>query len=270
MNYQHNFHAGSACDVIKHTTLLAALNELLHKESAFCYLDTHAGSGEYDLTDIPANKTAEYKTGVIKLKNQSLQHPILQAYEKLTLNFKHYPGSPKIAQSILRTQDEMQLIEKHIDVYQTLKNNFRDDDRAHVHHADGYLASKGLMPPKSKRGLVFIDPPYEDPNEFHHLLHYLTEAYKRWATGIYMIWYPIKARHTVDIFLKKIKNLGLPKTLIAEFCFWPDDVPLRLNGSGMVIVNAPWKLESELNAIYTELLPLLRQHPAAEFNLYHG
>lgn len=267
MNYQHEYHAGSACDVIKHVTLLAALNTLLNKDSAFCYLDTHAGLGEYDLTNVTANKTAEYQSGIARLTHQQFSHPILKKYLQLTADKKRYPGSPLIAESVLREHDEMHLIEKEADVYQTLKDHFYYDKRAHTHHADGYTALNGLIPPKAKRGVVLIDPPYEDKNEFDNIFQCLKHAYKKWPTGIYMMWYPIKARQSIDLFLKQLQRLDLPKMLIAEFCFWPDDVPLRLNGSGMMIINAPWKLNEELNILYAELLPFLQQHPKARFEI---
>lgn len=315
MNYRHAFHAGCAADVFKHVVLLALLEALQKKDTPFCYIDTHAGSSLYDLTDTAAQKTGEYLDGICKILDQPLQSPLLKAYVALVkacnsshsdwgdnfnesvinenrinpkenirkispskaldrepiINPKHlrfYPGSPYIARSCLRNNDRMIVMDFHPDVYQQLKQAFAYDKQVHVHHHDGYLALKAFLPPKERRGLVLIDPPYEDAQEFTRLREYLAQALQRWSTGIYAIWYPIKNRTQITAWHKLLSKMNLPSTLVTELCPWPDDVATRLNGSGMIIVNPPWQLDSLLTASLPELLSYLQCHARASTNTW--
>ena len=271
MNYLHDYHAGSAADVFKHLVLLALIDPLKKKDTAFCYIDTHAGGGIYDLAGESAQKTGEYLDGIAKLIDKSIKNNLLNHYLTLVRNYnvginnelRFYPGSPSIVRTELRPQDRMVIMDYNLAVYDQLKTIFGKDKQAQVHHYDGYLGLKAFLPPKEKRGLVLIDPPFEDIYEFKLLSQHIATALQRWSTGIYAIWYPIKNRQQITAFHKDLVKLNIPKILITEFCPWPDDVPARLNGSGIIIINPPWQIENVLSGALNELLKFLKQHQDA-------
>lgn len=267
MNYLHDYHAGSAADVFKHIVLLALLKKLQGKEKPFCYIDTHSGAGKYNLLSGQAAQTKEFESGILQLQNKNLQHPLLQEYWLLAQNFSCYPGSPTIGKHCLRTLDQMILIDTADGAYERLKQQFRHDKQVHIHQQDGYIALKALLPPYIKRGLVLIDPPYENPFEFSLAASALELAVKRWSTGCYAIWYPIKNREVVIRFHQRLNATRLSQLLVVEFCPWPDDVPSRLNGSGFVIYNPPWQIEETLQPLLNELMLYLKQHPSANIRI---
>jgi len=259
MNYQHIYHAGSSADVFKHLTIIALLNCLKQKEKPFCYIDSHAGNGEYDLL---RSQNQEWQDGIGQLQKYSAKNNLLKQYIEYAQDLHHFPGSPRIAQKLLRPQDEMILIEKSDQSYQDLKYLFHHQKQAHLHHNDAYISLSALLPPKIKRGLVFIDPPYEEKNEFDKLIPLLQDAIKKFSTGIYALWYPIKSRLFIQRFYHDLKKqFNHCEILITEFCPWPDDVAIRLNGSGMIIINPPWELEKTLSPLLKELINILKQHP---------
>lgn len=270
MNYLHDYHAGGVADVFKHIVLLALINALKKKESPFCYIDTHAGGGIYDLTSASAQKTGEYQTGIAKIINQSLNNALLNQYVALVKKCNstlikeenkliYYPGSPFIARRELRNQDRMIIMDYKKEVYDQLKTIFAHDKQIQIHHYDGYLGLKAFLPPKEKRGVVLIDPPFEDINEFKTLTQHLTVALQKWTNGIFVIWYPIKNRKQIEQFHQQIKKLSVANILVTEFCPWPDDVATRLNGSGMIIINPPWQIDLILGDALIELLRFLKQ-----------
>lgn len=274
MNYLHDYHAGSAADVFKHLVILALINSLKKKDTAFCYIDTHAGGGIYDLAGESAQKTGEYLDGIAKLIDKPITNHLLNHYlslvgncnaslNKINHELRFYPGSPSIVRAELRAQDRMVVMDYNPAVYDQLKAIFGKDKQTQVHHYDGYLGLKAFLPPKEKRGLVLIDPPYEDIQEFKLLPQHIATAMHRWSTGIYAIWYPIKNRQQINAFHQDLIKLSIPKILITEFCPWPDDVPTRLNGSGMIIINPPWQIENVLSEALNELLKFLQQHDGA-------
>jgi len=269
MNYRHAFHAGNFADVFKHTILVGLLQALKEKPAPFCYVDTHAGAGRYDLRGSEALKTQEAHAGVARLLGAKTQSPLLRAYLDLlaALNLPGhsgeaiaiYPGSPLIASHFLRQSDRAVLCELQPDEAAALKALFAGDTRIGVHQRDGYAALAPLLPPKERRGLVLIDPPFEAQDaEFRAIEAALQVARARWPTGIYALWYPIKLREQTRPFHRWFVQNDVRKTLIAELLVHPDDSPLRLNGCGMVIVNPPWQFERQL----AELLPILQQHLA--------
>ena len=272
MNYLHDYHAGGSADVFKHVVLLALIDSLKKKDAAFCYLDTHAGGGIYDLSSDPSQKTGEYLDGIAKLINKSVKNQLLQHYVALVKNCNEilsqkellfYPGSPRIVRSELRPQDRMVIMDFKKPVYEQLKAIFAKDKQIQVHHYDGYLGLKAFLPPKEKRGLALIDPAFEDINEFKLLSQHLATAMQRWPTGTYAIWYPVKNRKQITTFHKDLMKLNTAKILVTEFCPWPDDVPTRLNGSGMVIINPPWQIENVLSSALEELIDYLKLHEGA-------
>lgn len=266
MNYRHLFHAGNFADVFKHIILIALVKALVRKETPFCFLDTHAGVGCYDLSSESAQKTKEYENGILKLLTTKDAPELVQEYVDFIKHMNSsskcflYPGSPKIVKHYLRPQDRMNLCELHHDDFLTLKKNFRNDSQIGIHHLDGYQGLKAFLPPKEKRGLILIDPPYEDPEEFKQLLHFLPIALKRFETGVYAIWYPIKHRHTIDRFHSEIKTKISRPMLISELCIYPDNVATQLNGSGMLIINPPFQIDQQIHGFLPWILQQLSIH----------
>lgn len=264
MNYRHAFHAGNFADVFKHAILTALLEALKAKRTPFCYFDTHAGAGRYDLRGEQARKTREHEAGVQRLLGAARLPAALHIYLNLVraLNagtsakeLAIYPGSPLIASLLLRESDRAVLCEVQMDEADRLKTLFAGDARIGVHQRDGYAALAALLPPTERRGLVLIDPPFEAQEaEFDVIQDALNGALKRWPTGMYAIWYPIKLRHPTQRFRRWFEQRRIPKVLCAELLLHPDNSALRLNGCGMIIVNPPWKFDRLL----AELLPALR------------
>lgn len=268
MNYRHVFHAGNFADVFKHVVLSLLLKSLHRKDTPFCYLDTHAGAGRYDLTSEAAQKTGEYRDGIQRLWDSEPLSDVadyLAAVRAINASGRlhYYPGSPAIARFFLRPQDRMVLLELQADECMALQAGFAGDRQVVVQRQDGYAGLKAYLPPMEKRGLVLLDPPYESNREFEQIVAGLRVAHDRWASGIYAIWYPIKDRPPVERFHRALAATGIRKMLLAEFCPFPEDSGFRLNGCGMVVINPPWKLEETLRRLLPELLDALRQHPAA-------
>ena len=284
MNYRHAYHAGNFADVLKHTVLLALIEALETKDTPFGFIDTHAGSGCYALDSKEAGKTGEYRDGIARLLFPDLHAsapqatslpPLLRRYLDGILalpgnedGLKLYPGSPLQVASAMRAGDGAQLCELHPEEAARLRELFQHDPRVHVHHRNGYEALKALLPPKEKRGLVLIDPPYEAQEaEYKQIERALKGALLRWPTGVYAVWYPIKQRSQVQPFLRGLPRSGAKRVLRAELLVHPDDSPLRLNGSGMVILNPPWKLDDALREPLRALARLLSQERPAEWKL---
>ncbi|WP_448204729.1 23S rRNA (adenine(2030)-N(6))-methyltransferase RlmJ [Azospirillum sp. sgz302134] len=259
MNYRHIFHAGNPADVMKHAVLALIIDHLRAKPTPFCVLDAHAGIGRYDLDSEQARKTLEFEDGIGRLFGHPLPHPALQPYldAVAALNpdrrLRWYPGSPRLARALLRDQDRLVLNELHPEDVQTLKAEFAGDRRVSVQQADAYHALKVNLPPKEKRGLALIDPPFEKADEFTRMAEGLKAAHKRWPTGVYALWYPVKEQAAVWRFQEAVENTGIRKILTVELTWHPEDTHLRLNGSGLLIVNPPWKLDETLR----DMLPAL-------------
>jgi len=255
LSYRHGFHAGNHADVFKHLVLTLLIRSLLNKTKPFFYLDTHSGAGRYDLGSAMARKNREYETGIgplWKLKDvPEAVRDYLEAVRALNSDDKLrvYPGSPRIVRHVLRPGDRMALAELHPNEVKVLSEEFAGDKQVKIYHLDGHQALKALLPPPERRGLVLIDPAFELKDERRRLLDALKEGYRRWATGIYAVWYPIQDRATADDFLRRLQRTGIRKVLVAEFSILDPDETLRLNGSGMVIINPPWKLEEELRSL---------------------
>lgn len=263
MNYRHAFHAGNFADVFKHSILIGLIESLKAKQTPFAFMDTHSGRGRYQLDGNEAKRTGEAADGIQRLFSASRAPTLVHVYVNLvrSLNAGHedlsiYPGSPLIASLLMREIDCGTLCELQPEECLALKSLFRGDARMSVHGRDGYAAMGALLPPRERRGLVLIDPPFEaQDDEFRIIEKALAEALKRWATGIYAIWYPIKLRQQVQPFHRWLARSGFGKVLVAELLLHPDNSALRLNGCGMVIINPPWKFDRQLE----ELLPALQQ-----------
>ena len=258
LSYRHAFHAGNHADVFKHLVLTLLVRSLLNKDKPFFYLDTHAGAGRYHLNSEMAKKNREFDTGIGKLWREHRLPDVVQPYMDAVRmtnpgrELHWYPGSPRVVRPWLRESDRVTLCELHPSDASIITTEFAGDRLVRIETVDGYHALKAMLPPPERRGLIHIDPPYELRDERRRVLNAVSEGYRRWATGIYAIWYPIQDRATADDFLRRFKRLGIPKVLAAELCIQPNE-PLRLNGSGMIIINPPWLLESQLK----EALPWL-------------
>lgn len=264
MNYRHIYHAGNICDVVKHAVLTLLIAHLKEKEKGFYLLDTHAGIGLYDLQDERAEKTAEAKDGICKFL-ASPEIPELADYYAILkkLNpqaFRYYPGSPLLAQYLLRAQDRLAACELHPEDFKTLKQTV---PKAQAHNRDGYEALQAFLPPPEKRGFVLIDPPYEQPDEFAKLPGLLKAASLRWPQGQYALWYPIKDRPILWKFHEEMAATGISKMLCAEFIYEEEARADRLNGCGFIFINPPWQFDTRLQ----NLLPKIH---AALDTQYHG
>jgi 23S rRNA (adenine2030-N6)-methyltransferase len=268
MNYRHAFHAGNFADVHKHLTFLAVLDYLLQKPKPLFFLDTHAGRGEYDLRSDEAERGDEWRNGIGRIFNSEFKSPLLKRYQEVIRKAQQgagalhvYPGSPLIAAHVLRDVDRRVYVEKQAEECLALRKLLRQPQHhisnSTVDDGDGYHALNAYLPPKEKRGLVLIDAPFEEADEFKRLEQALINAAERWPTGVYCLWYPLKAGGLVNPFYAALKRSGLRKLLRAELSVFEPDTPLSLNGSGMLILNPPWQLDVGLRAAYTELLPLL-------------
>ena len=256
MNYRHAYHAGNFADVLKHVVLVALLDALQAKPKPLCYVDTHAGAGSYDLAGEAARKTAEAEAGIGRLDPLRGRDPLLDRYLALVAaeGAQRYPGSPRLAARMLRAGDVAHLCELHPDEARVLRALFRDDPRVHVHQRDGYAALKALLPPDPRRGLVLVDPPYEDQGgEFARIQAALDVALGRWPNGVYAVWYPIKLGREVQPFRRWLGGCAAGSVLDIELLVQPDNVPQRLNGAGMAVLNPPWQLDTRL----LSALPLL-------------
>lgn len=268
LSYRHLYHAGNFADVVKHTVLGLLLQSLHRKHSPFLFLDTHAGAGRYDLNSEAAQKTAEYRLGIARIWPQADSPAPVTSYLDAVRAIndsgaelpRYYPGSPRIARNFLRPQDRMVLTELNRHDCEDLAREFSGDAQTTVRNEDGYQALKAFLPPAERRGLVLIDPSYELKDEYERLTTGLQEAWRRWPTGIYAIWYPILSRSLASRLHKAMAETGIHKILCAELTIQRDTVRTRLNGTGMLIVNPPWQLDEQL----TTLLPWLWEHLAVE------
>lgn len=266
MNYRHAFHAGNFADVVKHAVLVRMLLHLRTKENAFRVIDTHAGIGIYDLTGDEATRTGEWRTGIGRL----LEKPpageaseLLKPYLDLVIaenpggKLTRYPGSPSIARTLCRQQDRMIFCELQPDDYAALKHNVGRDPRAKAIEIDGWTALKAYLPPKERRGLVLIDPPFEQPDEFDRFADGFAEAHRRWQSGTYLLWYPIKNQNNVHVFEKRMARMGITKLLRIEFAMSAPRANESLGACGLMVANPPWTLENELKILLPALIECL-------------
>jgi 23S rRNA (adenine2030-N6)-methyltransferase len=273
MNYRHAFHAGNFADVHKHVVLTRILEHLRAKPAAFRVIDSHAGAGRYDLYGPEAARSGEWHDGIARLLDAPgiESQPLLAPYLAIVAAFnaggglRVYPGSPLVAQAMLRRQDYIIACELEPRAAGLLRAALHGDPRAKVLTLDGWMALKANVPPKERRGLVLLDPPYEESDDFTRLSDALAEAHRKWPSGIYVLWYPIKERDAPDALARRLKRIAVPKVLRCEIALGPSRADAGLIGSGLIVVNPPYRLDEDLWI----LLPLLARSfsPAAAARL---
>ena len=265
MNYRHSYHAGNFADVLKHAVFALVLEYMKRKEAPFRVIDTHAGAGRYALRSSQAEKTGEWQGGIARLIGPDAK-PLpprvarhLQPYldvvrgENAGDALVVYPGSPAIALRLMRPQDTLIANELHPDEGALLEEAIGGDRRAKLMALDAWVALKALLPPKERRGIVLIDPPFEERDELDRMATGLAQGLQRFATGVYIAWYPIKDTRPVAAFHAALSALAMPKSLRVELMLERPSDPDRLNGCGLVVVNPPYTLEGELAAVLPEL-----------------
>lgn len=265
MNYRHAFHAGNHADVLKHAVLTHVLSHLAKKDNAFRVIDTHAGTGVYDLAGLQATRTQEWQGGIGKIFADipggalgTFLAPYLGIIRALNPDgrLRFYPGSPEIARRLTRPQDAIILCERHPEDAALLRESMRDR-RVKVLEMDGWTGLRANVPPKERRGAVLIDPPFEQPGELQRLARALSDAVRRWRTGTYLLWYPVKDPIEIDAFASSLARQDLPETLRIEFWLRRPRDRTRLNGSGLIVVNPPWTLAGTLGGCLAELVQFL-------------
>lgn len=265
MNYRHAYHAGNFADVVKHATLALVIELLTGKDKPLALFDLFAGIGLYDLQGPEAQKTGEAERGIRRLWPPpkgplgELLRPYLSVLTALNpqRELQFYPGSPELALRLLRPQDRLILAELHPDDAQSLRRRYRAEPQVAIHQRDGYEALPALLPPAERRGLVLVDPPYERSDEPQRLVKALGRAYRRWPTGCYLVWYPIKERPPAEGFLAALRQVVPRRLLAAEMTVFREERAFRLNGTGLAIVNPPWTLDRTVAELYARLQPLL-------------
>jgi 23S rRNA (adenine2030-N6)-methyltransferase len=254
MNYRHAYHAGNHTGVFKHSVLCQLLAELHNKPTPFAVLDTHAGAGQYNLKAPEARKTGEAQNGIGIILNKKL--PSASIYLRIVrgrnpAGLSSYPGSPAIIQAFLRENDKLIACELHQVDSESLRATFRADRRISIHNRDGYEAIGAFVPLATKRGLVFIDPSFEQDDEFDRLAEARNAGVKKWPTGIFTAWYPLRDRSGVVTLRRHFRPASTP-TLCCQFLRHPLD-GLTLAGSALVICNPPWRIEVKIRALCREL-----------------
>lgn len=275
LSYRHAFHAGNHADVLKHVVVLQLLRYLAQKDKAYWYIDTHAGAGVYALTEGYAAKTAEFETGIGKLWERKDWPTVVADYidQVSALNrdgrLRFYPGSPYLAWRLMREQDRMRLFELHGTEIDVLRHNFRDAGRrAMLYAGDGFDGIKALLPPPPRRALVLVDPSYEDKTDYARAVTCLEESLKRFATGVYAVWYPQVVRPESQRFAEQLKQMQptdwLHLTLTVSR---PREDGYGLFGSGMFILNPPYTLAAAMKKALPYLVKVLGQDETAQFKL---
>lgn len=256
LSYRHSFHAGNHADVLKHIVLMLIIESLQQKEKGFYYLDTHAGAGRYRLFRQEAEKTAEYVDGIGRLwEREDLPQEVARYVALIKkLNYggkelRYYAGSPLLAANLLRPQDRALMMELHPSEFPLLRNNFKEFENVTVKIGDGFQQVKATLPPKERRGLVLIDPPYELKEDYDLVVKAIEEGYKRFATGVYAIWYPVVLRQQTKRIVKGLEASGIRKILQIELAVRPDSDQRGMTASGMIVVNPPWMLEQQMKSI---------------------
>jgi len=267
--YRHLFHAGSFADVFKHALLAQLVLMLGRKDKPFFCLDTHAGIGRYDLTHAWAQKNKEYNTGIARIWTRNDAPPVLAPYldavraENPDGRLRWYPGSPRIVRRFMRAHDRLALTELNKKDFETLAGLFDGDRQVQVRLMDGYQALKAFLPPRERRGLVFVDSSFDRAKEFTRLTRGLVEAHRTFATGVYALWYPLMEVPAMRVFERDVASTGIRKIMLLEISLLQVNWSGGMRGSGLLVVNPPFGFEVTARTIIAWLHEVLAQQPAA-------
>lgn len=273
LSYRHAYHAGNYADVLKHTVLVQILAYLIKKPGPVHYLDTHAGAGVYDLRAVEAEKLMEYKNGVGLLWDRPGLPEPLSAYLNTVKScntgneLKRYPGSPWLAKHLLREHDRLHLCEMHPRDFPVLEKRFKNDKRAYCYYEDGYKKSLALLPPKEKRGLVLIDPSYEIKQDYANVVAQIKLLYKRFATGIFALWYPVVDPVRVKKLEANIVRTGIRRIHLYEVLTTDNHAEPGMTGTGMIVVNPPWQLKEKIEESLAYIAPLISKTGEAHYRV---
>ncbi len=268
MNYHHAYHSGHSADIFKHFTLYLLLKTLTKKEKPMAYLETHAAFAYYDLKNNALTQTTQaYQTGIRLLWDANITGPLenflmlIKQFnqQKGSATLQFYPGSAWFAHACLRPNDTLYLADIDPEAIAHLKTNLKPPPALRCNQQDGYALLTTWLPPRPARGLLHIDPPYENSQDWQRTIEACYQGYQRWSQGVYVIWYPIKQDAQLNLFYKNLSQLPFEKILIAECCPLAADVAQRLNGSGMAILNPPWQFDHTLTTELAALFPILKQ-----------
>jgi 23S rRNA (adenine2030-N6)-methyltransferase len=278
LSYRHSFHAGNHADILKHLTLVALLEKMRAKDKPFVFMDTHSGSGLYDLQSDAARKTGEAAQGIALLWER-MKGPadagVLQCYLDVLHSFntgsrlRRYPGSPAIALSLLREQDRMILMELHNQEIELLRANFQHDARAAIHHRDGFEGALALTPPTPRRGLLLMDPAYEVKTDYEQVVSCCEKLQQRWPQGVIALWYPMlgKARDRSEWLRSRFTQKKFRDVLCLELTAGEQTDDLGMHGSGMIVLNTPWQLDRQMELTLQELTGLLQGNADWQFRV---
>jgi len=266
LSYRHAYHAGNHADVLKHMVLIEILMYLNKKAKPYFYIDTHAGAGMYDLTSAASHKILEFRDGIERVLIQDF--PELETYLSVIKRFNDgglacYPGSPLIAQHVLREQDRARVHELHPTDFLKLNHVMKNDVRFQVLNIDGYQGLLKALPPVSRRGMVLIDPSYEIKTEYQTMIDAVVKAHKKFATGVYAIWYPVVERARINEIDQQWVSSGIKNIQRFELSVTADSELYGMTGSGMWIINPPWSLKDKMEQILPQLKRVLAQDESA-------
>jgi 23S rRNA (adenine2030-N6)-methyltransferase len=263
LSYRHAFHAGNHADVLKHAVLMQVLDYMKQKDKPFLYVDTHAGGGMYDLRGSYASKTREYEDGIGRIWHDNALPAELKSYVDLVCNLnqqnelREYPGSPWLASAVLRADDKMRLFELHSNEYKILSGIFARHKHIKIEQRDGFQALSAVLPPDSRRAVVLIDPTYEVKTDYQTVVQAVKDAHKRFASGVYLIWYPVVSRKIINKLERELVATGIRNIMLFELGISPDAEDAGMTASGMIVINPPWQLEAAMQKILPYLQSML-------------
>lgn len=271
--YRHAFHAGNHADVLKHCVLQQILMYMNQKDKPYWVIDTHAGAGMYSLTSDYANTKSEYLDGVARLWDCDDLPPVLREYMNLIQlcnnkgDWSLYPGSPEVIRRTIRADDRMRLFELHPTDFDILQENFERDRQAKLFKSDGFASLKALLPPPTRRAVIFMDPPYEIKTDYLKVVDALEEGLARFAEGVYVVWYPILTRGDHVRMLESLRKLSEKTLNIAMTVQEPDEKGFGMLGSGLFVINPPWTLKTTMETVMPYLIEKLAQYPGASYEI---
>ena len=271
--YRHAFHAGNHADVLKHCVLQQILLYMNQKDKPYWVIDTHAGAGMYSLASDYANTKSEYLDGVARLWECDDLPKVLSEYMNLIQlcnnkgDWTLYPGSPEVIRRTIRADDRMRLFELHPTDFEILQENFERDRQAKLFKSDGFASLKALLPPPTRRAVIFMDPPYEIKSDYPKVVDALQEGLSRFAEGVYVVWYPILTRGDHIRMIESLRKLSEKTLNIAMTVQEPDEKGFGMLGSGLFIINPPWTLKDTMQDIMPYLVEKLAQYPGASYDI---